>query len=43
MEQPQESVHSCTDCFRRLLRHFLGTGLTDEDGQNSNMDNTASV
>ena len=41
MEQPRESARNCAGCFRRLLRRFLGTGLTDEDGQKSDMDNPA--
>ena len=41
MEQPRESVRGCAGCFRCLLRRFLGTDLTDEDGQKSDMDNPA--
>ena len=39
VEQLRESMCGYAGCFHCLLHRFLGTGLADEVGQNSDMDN----
>ena len=41
MEPPRESACGCAGSFQCPLCRFLGTGLTDEDGQKSDIDNPA--